>query len=378
VGDWRFSGYHSRLVDWRGGGGSCHPAAVAGASDSATVGDMLVLLCLAAAVAAVLLDLVARFRVPAQPVAVDLDAETTLIEAVEAQHDLARTLRGRGLEATHFVGVGHERRFDAVVDGLDAGRGEDGAPRPGADVEEASVEGTVEEPVSRALEAVLACQADRALYPGRAAATASGDPSRPLRRPRPKPSVGRIMFTAVSLAGFAAVALGRVDGWAAAALLVWFAVGVVLSLIDLDTLLLDLPFYLGGYGVAWVLAGLAGGVTGLALGVASAAVVAGLMWAVSAVLARAKGRDALGFGDVILVMATVGVPVAVGGGGGGEPFVLAWLMGASWGMLTLAVAGVAGLTVWALEARRSGLGSATPFAFGPGLVAGAALAWVLV
>jgi prepilin signal peptidase PulO-like enzyme (type II secretory pathway) len=186
------------------------------------------------------------------------------------------------------------------------------------------------------------------------------------------------MFTAVSLAGFAAVALGRVDGWAAAALLVWFAVGVVLSLIDLDTLLLDLPFYLGGYGVAWVLAGLAGGVTGLALGVASAAVVAGLMWAVSAVLARAKGRDALGFGDVILVMATVGVPVAVGGGGGGEPFVLAWLMGASWGMLTLAVAGVAGLTVWALEARRSGLGSATPFAFGPGLVAGAALAWVLV
>jgi hypothetical protein len=102
------------------------------------------------------------------------------------------------------------------------------------------------------------------------------------------------------------------------------------------------------------------------------------MWGVSALFSRLRGRDSLGFGDVILVLSTVGVPVAAAGTAPGDPFVLSLLVAVSWGMMTLAAGGIAGMAVWGVEARRSGRGLATPFAFIPGLVAGAVLVWVLL
>ncbi len=144
------------------------------------------------------------------------------------------------------------------------------------------------------------------------------------------------------------------DFWPLACLVVLAACLIWLAVVDLRTGYLPYPLQ-----AVLALTGMAVAVIGSPLGISwqaalmGAAINGGVFWGLRWLVSRLKGREAMGFGDVMLVAA---------GGLWLGPWALAYIMAAG-GILTLVGAGIAGAVtrkpVWRGE-----------MPLGPGLAAG--------
>lgn len=157
--------------------------------------------------------------------------------------------------------------------------------------------------------------------------------------------------------------------WLAVASLGVLVLGaLVLSLVDIDTLYIDLKAFLVTSGLAWGLTIAAVGVAGewgrLLVGVVVVACVAVLFEVVNRVYRAVRGVDGQGFGDTLLVLATVGVPAALAND---------WILG----YYAVMAGFVAALVGWAVgKAAGSGADARSPIAFGPYLAAGWVVGWI--
>ena len=214
---------------------------------------------------------------------------------------------------------------------------------------------------------------DRHEYAGSARIERTGNRERPLRRVPSRLTPVRTLITSGLLAAGGLVA-GSVaatgDGTAAqvaiAVALTLLTIGSVLwTLVDLETMYVDMPSFhvlagaswLGTLIAAWLQGTLGQAVTGLL-------VVAGIVLFIEVVnqaYRRIRGRHGMGMGDYLLVLATIGVPVALTGS----------LM---LGQVILIVSLLAGIVGWVFtRLTRPGFTRETPYAFGPYLASG----WIL-
>lgn len=179
----------------------------------------------------------------------------------------------------------------------------------------------------RSGESVMVAYEDRTVYTGRGGTVVDDDGR--WHRDLPAPSrLRHVVVGVLCAAGFGAMpwlaASAHTAGSAAWALVVatgvlMVAMGLVISLVDIDTLRIDLgPFavtgtlcWLGAVGVG-VLAGQLGVVVVAAV---ATLVVVGLFEVLNFVHRRLRGHDGQGFGDTLLALVCIGVPVALHGDG---------------------------------------------------------------
>jgi len=214
---------------------------------------------------------------------------------------------------------------------------------------------------------------DRNEYAGSARIERTGEPARPLRRVPSRTTPLRAAITALMLAtgGLVAGATATRGTTTAAqagiaAALVLLTVGsVIWTLVDLETMYVDTPTFWALGGAAWAaaLAGAAldGTLRAALTGLLVVLAVVGGIEAVNQVYRRIRGRHGMGMGDYLLVLATIGVPVAVTGD---------MLLG----QVILIVSLLAGIVGWTFtRLTRPGFTRDTPYAFGPYLASG----WLL-
>lgn len=202
------------------------------------------------------------------------------------------------------------------------------------------------------------------------------DPANPpLHRVHTPPTrLRRVLSSAVcgaacSLVYGLAVATGLTGAslWLAVAALVVLAAGsLVISLVDLDTLYVDLRTFLVtavGAGSLTVAAVGASGLWGrLVAGVVMVAATAVFFELVNRIHRAVRGVDGQGLGDTLIIIATVGIPPALMGN---------WVLG----YYSVMAGIVAVLLGWLIGAARGKVTRSTPMAFGPYLAAGWVLGW---
>lgn len=317
------------------------------------MGLALAAICVLSAAAAVAVTFLARTRVVAQPVDVDVDAESDLLVACLAQPGLARALHTHPelqldgascLTAEAFTADRVQAWENLLTDTADAD------PTP--------------EQLRLAIQ-VASVALDRQTYRGHGLLTETGDASAPLRWAPPPVSIVRLAVSAVLVATATAVlapsvyALAGVAG--VAGLVAWLLTGLLVAWVDRDTLCIDLPVAAAGYAaaIACVLVG-----TGLSTSVIAAAGISVMLTLVlgafTLIYRRVRGVSGLGTGDLMLLPVLLFVPIALG-----APWEIA-----AWG---LGAAGALFVVEAALVRRRS----STPSAFGPALIAGYTLAWAV-
>lgn len=214
---------------------------------------------------------------------------------------------------------------------------------------------------------------DRAEYAGSARIERTGDQRRPLRRVASRTSPLRAVISAGILAvgGYLAERVASHEATGAArvaiaAALVLLAVGsVIWTLVDLETMYVDTKSFYALAGASWSAVLLAAVLADtLARAVTGLLVVGGIVVfieTVNQVYRRIRGRDGMGMGDYLLVLATIGVPVGITG-----DLLL--------GQVILIASLLAGIAGWAFtRLTRPGFSRETPYAFGPYLASG----WLL-
>lgn len=218
---------------------------------------------------------------------------------------------------------------------------------------------------------------DRHEYAGSARIERTQDPLRPLRRVASAVSPLRVGVTVLLLALGGYVAGAAADAVAtaatprgataaiAAALVVLTIGSVIWTLVDLETMYIDLPSFHLLAGISWFFALLGawldGSLFSALTGLVAVVAVVGFIELVNQVYKRVRGRHGMGMGDYLLIVATIGVPVAVTG----SPML---------GQVILIVSLLAGIVGWiASRITRPGFTRETPYAFGPYLASG----WIL-
>ena len=227
-----------------------------------------------------------------------------------------------------------------------------------------------------AAELVLGASEDRTTLNGRALILPSSDPystaldSPPMVRVVPQFGLFRKVALGLSFAAWVAalpflLSLGSLSGAAAVfASASWLIMGFFMTgvaIIDQDTMYLDRPLWFIGTVLSWV----------AALG--AAVFSSNLMWfflglgivlllvfffeAINWVYTKVRKRVGMGFGDTLIIIATIGIPVALTGIAS-----LAWYT-----LMASLLAAIAGRLVSTLIGK-SGQGAA--FAFAPWLAAG--------
>lgn len=225
---------------------------------------------------------------------------------------------------------------------------------------------------------VLDAHEGRTRYQGSSALVVSDDPEKPLVRPLRTPSRTRVLATTLILAAGSALApwlaQSRLDALPAIilgtlAIVVLVYMCVVASLVDIDTLYLDLPAMIFGGGAATLLAWAAAAADGNPRWILNSIImVVGTAVAfelINFIYTKVRKRTGLGRGDTYLSVATVGVPVALTGS-----FLIGYY-GIMAGMFV-------GMGIFIVGASMKKLTRDTPFAFGPGLAAGWILGWAAV
>jgi hypothetical protein len=214
---------------------------------------------------------------------------------------------------------------------------------------------------------------DRHEYAGSARIERTGNRERPLRRVPSRLTPVRTLITTGLLAagGLVAGSLAATgDGTSAqaaiAVALTLLTIGsVIWTLVDLETMYVDMSSFHVLAGASWLSTLLAAWLQGtLGQAVTGLLVVAGIVLFIEAVnqaYRRIRGRHGMGMGDYLLVLATIGVPVALTGS----------LM---LGQVILIVSLLAGIVGWVFtRLTRPGFTRETPYAFGPYLASG----WIL-
>lgn len=204
----------------------------------------------------------------------------------------------------------------------------------------------------------------------------SVDPqSPPIRRDLGTPTRLRRVLTAAAAAGAAALLYGFVAAAGLSGVSLWLGVGalgvllggsVVITLVDLDTLYVDLRVFLVTAVLGWSLTIAAVGVAGewsrLIPGVVVVSATAVLFEVVNRLHRWRRGMDGQGFGDTLIVLVTAGIPPALTGD---------WTLG-----YYSVMAGMATCVVgWLIGFARGKLSRSSPMAFGPYLAAGWVLGW---
>jgi len=218
---------------------------------------------------------------------------------------------------------------------------------------------------------------DRLDYVGNSRIELTGDTEQPLRRIVEAGGALRHMIAAIMLGigGMLSLAVGggRNDsaaGWLVTASLLVLTIGsVIWALVDQDTMYIDLPTFYALTGIAWLLAIAAGWLgDGLMMpvrGLLTSLGVVVFIEVVNQIFRRIRGQHGMGGGDYLLILATIGVPVAVTGD---------FLLG-QWILILSLLAGIVGWIVTRLT--KPGFSKASPYAFGPYLAGGWLLALTL-
>lgn len=380
---------------------------------------LAVALAVAGAVAGWGLTLVAARRTLAQPLALALTEEVTVLRGVLSE--VRRLPYLTSLTAHDFAAGSHARLWQALLsnspecaglaedaeEGEFAARGEALAarrsdflsqvrgsllagPAPVGDV--AALEqllGDVLEPLDDAAvvdagQAVLEAGMDRNRLSGAGLVLPTSTPDStdvtrpPLHRVYVPPERGRrLVSSSLAAAAFAlAPGLASSSGMTGAALvaatlsvLVLSVLSIVVSLVDLDTFYIDMPVFAAGSAVAWAgaaAAALLDGSPGRLLSGVGVIVVTALLFELGNRLHKLfRGHDGQGFGDTLILIATAGVPAALAS---------SWTLG----YYTIMAGMLLGVAGWVVGAARGRLTRSTPFAFGPYLSSGWVLAWAVV
>ena len=198
----------------------------------------------------------------------------------------------------------------------------------------------------------------------------------PLVRAYREPSRRRTAITGATVAAAGAVSWYIVPGHgygrllAALALLVLVVTGAIISIVDVDTMYLDMPTFVAGSCSAWAAtigADLLAGESAWLLAGVAVTIGAGVFFEVmNYTYKRARGTTGLGFGDTMAVILTIGVPAALTGS------VTIGIDSLLAGMLA-AIAGAAAHKVVTVRTGEA-FGAKTPFALLPYLSSGWALA----
>lgn len=207
---------------------------------------------------------------------------------------------------------------------------------------------------------------DRTEFGGSSHVARTGNPDRPLERQLAPISAARQTITAVTSAvgAVAAVLAGtKLDSPLSTLALLTLTFGsVIWLLVDLDTMYIDTPTFWGIGGASWVLTLAAGATTDRLGGAVTGLVVAGAVVAfietVNQFYKRIRHQHGMGTGDYLLILATIGVPVALTG---------SWMLG-QWILILSLLLGVIGWLVKRLTI--TGFTRESPYAFGPYLATG--------
>lgn len=155
--------------------------------------------------------------------------------------------------------------------------------------------------------------------------------------------------------------------FAAGALVMLAAMSLVVSLVDIDTLYIDVPVWAAGTGAAWLFAVAtafaAGEPARIWIGLVMVLAVGFLFEGLNLVFRLVRGVDGQGFGDTLVIVATVGIP----------PVLAADYRLGYWSVMAGFIAVVVG---WGAARLAGRVRRNTPFAFGPFLAAGWVLAMV--
>lgn len=309
---------------------------------------MIVSVIAGSAIAALLVPL-ARSRTLRQPLPVDVASEELLIEAVSKDAALARQIDE--VSAAAFSDPGRAAAWQAALEGAGDGVG-----------------GPVPAKVTLAAHKVAVLFKDRETY--QSLVRAEADEAGVWRWVQPKLTVRRLLLGGALGALYAAAITllsPTLATYGTAALLVVAAASIVISLVDIDTMLIDIstlwPATLAALtltavelrldGKLWQLAA-AGGVAALLM-----LVLAFANWASRRIL----GQDGMGGGDLQLLPLVMVVPVALTGQ---LDLIYFAFMAALFAFLAVALAGK--IADPARELR------ANPQPFGPALAAGWPLA----
>ncbi len=218
---------------------------------------------------------------------------------------------------------------------------------------------------------------DRTEFAGSSRVERTGDLRRPLvRHLAPVTAVRRAVTAATSLIGVVAAVLAGVKGdnvLTAVALAVLTFGSVVWLLVDLDTMYIDTTSFWAVGGAAWALtlaaAGRDGRLGDALIGLLVSGAVVAFIEVVNQFYKRVRHQHGMGTGDYLLILATIGVPVAVTG---------SWMLG-QWILVLSLALGVAGWVVKRVTV--AGFGRDTPYAFGPYLATGwmaGVLIWAVI
>lgn len=205
----------------------------------------------------------------------------------------------------------------------------------------------------------------------------STDPASPpiQRFPTPPSVMRRLTGAALAAVAFAvapflaeSVGLTGVSLWLGVAALATLATGsLVMSLVDLETMFIDLRTLVWTSAGGWLLAAAAVGVDGrwssLAVGGVVVAATAVVFEAGNRLYRWRNGIDGQGFGDTMLVVATVGVPAALSGD---------WLVGYYGVFAAFGLAAAGWLIGFVLRRAHKD----QPFAMGPYLAGGWLVGWL--
>jgi hypothetical protein len=207
---------------------------------------------------------------------------------------------------------------------------------------------------------------DRTEFAGSSRVERTGDLRRPLvRHLAPVSTARRAVTAATSLVGVVASVLAGAKGGnavTAVALAVLTFGSVVWLLVDLDTMYIDVASFWAVGGTAWALTLAAAGGDGrlgdALVGLFVSGAVVAFIELVNQFYKRVRHQHGMGTGDYLLILATIGVPVAVTG---------SWMLG-QWILVLSLALGVAGWMVKRVTV--AGFGRDTPYAFGPYLATG--------
>jgi prepilin signal peptidase PulO-like enzyme (type II secretory pathway) len=308
---------------------------------------MIVSVVVGSALAALLVPL-ARRRTRNQPLPVDADAEALLIGAVYADPGLARQL-----DQVSAGAFSDPDRAAAWQDALDA-TGDACGPVPAK--------------VTLAAHKVAVLAEDRQLY--QSLVRAEADEEGAWRWVQPKLTVRRLLLAGALGALYAAaiaVLAPTLTAYGIAALVVVAAASIIISLVDIDTMLIDLATLWPATLAALVLTAAelqrSEALWQLAGAVAVAAVLMLVLTVANWASRRALGQDGMGGGDLQLLPLVMVVPVALTGQ---LDLIYFAFMAALFAFLAVVLAGK--LADPSRELR------ATPQPFGPALAAGWSLA----